>query len=63
MEFKKSSFCGVGACVQIKVGGDEITVRHSKKPEVILRFSKKEWRAFIAGVKNGEFDFQKIGGN
>jgi hypothetical protein len=32
-------------------------VRHSKDPDgPRLRFTASEWKAFIAGVKDGEFD-------
>ena len=37
--------------------GDTIAVRHSKDPQgPILEFNLTEWRAFLKGVRNGEFD-------
>lgn len=58
-EFKASSMCVIGACVEISTDKSEVCVRHSKHPEQVLTFSAEEWRAFIAGVKNGEFDLSE----
>jgi hypothetical protein len=34
-----------------------VGVRHSKDSEgPVLRFTPDEWRAFLGGVRNGEFD-------
>jgi len=53
--FRKSSQCTDGACVEVSVG-DEILVRSSLAPGNVVAFSKAEWRAFVAGVRLGEFD-------
>lgn len=58
MEFKNSSFCGVGACIQVTDKDSTIFIRQSENPKIIISVSKEEWSAFIAGVKNGEFDFK-----
>lgn len=54
----KSSFCGDAGCVEIMVSGDGVAVRDSKDTtrSPILNFTGDEWRAFVSGVKNGEFD-------
>lgn len=37
--------------------GDEIALRDSKLPDSpVLTYTRDEWRAFVAGVKDGEFD-------
>lgn len=53
----KSSRCGDSACVEVTqfVPGS-IMVRQSDQPERMLVFTADEWVAFIAGVKDGEFD-------
>jgi hypothetical protein len=52
-----SSFCTAGACVGIAWNGDEVVVVDTKRPDGAgLRFTSEEWRAFVAGVKAGEFD-------
>lgn len=54
--FKKSSFCGTSTCVEVdKVSiPDTIFVYDAHGNRCTYDF--EEWRAFIAGVKNGEFD-------
>lgn len=55
---KASASSGNGACVETtSIRPDEICVRNSRDPEgPVLRFTKQEWVAFVAGVKAGEFD-------
>ena len=44
-------------CVEVAIGDDFVAVRDSKDPEEsILQFSHDEWKAFLNGVKDGEFD-------
>lgn len=59
LDFKKSSFSPPMApwCVEVKRGERVIAVRDSKNPEgPVLEFTPDEWRAFIQGVENGEFN-------
>lgn len=59
--FKKSSY-SVGSpsgmrCVGVSLSEKNIMVKNVSKPDsAILAFTADEWRAFVAGVKNGEFD-------
>jgi hypothetical protein len=56
----KSSFSiGNGNCLETArtPDGGHLAVRDSKdKSGPVLTFTPGEWRAFVAGVKNGEFD-------
>lgn len=55
--FHTSSFCGTGGCVEVASLADGVALRDSKdrsKPAHV--FTSTEWRDFVAGVKNGEFD-------
>lgn len=56
--WKKSSFSGLGNCVEVAVfDGNTIGVRDSKDASgPALRFTSAEWAAFTAGVRAGEFD-------
>ncbi|NMI01593.1 DUF397 domain-containing protein [Pseudonocardia acidicola] len=58
IEFKVSSYCSIGSCVEVGVlPGGGVAVRDSKNREQgPLVFTSEEWAAFVAGVKNGEFD-------
>ncbi len=59
IEFKISSFCDFGNCVEVgQLPGGAVAVRDTKDGErsTSLVFTPEEWTAFVAGVKNGEFD-------
>lgn len=58
--FHRSTYCGAGGCVEVaaRPAGD-VLVRDAKNAEPdapVLRFTKDEWDAFLAGVLAGEFD-------
>ncbi|WP_446038883.1 DUF397 domain-containing protein [Streptomyces sp. SID1121] len=53
----KSSFSsGNTNCVEIAVADDVILLRESDSPGTIVRTSREKLRAFVLGVKAGEFD-------
>jgi hypothetical protein len=58
-DFRTSSFCGGGGCVEVAPLPDgQVAVRDSKNLSQSAHvYTATEWREFIAGVKNGEFDF------
>ncbi len=59
IEFKISTFCNFGGCVEVGQSPDgSVIVRDSKDAEraVSLAFTNEEWAAFVTGVKAGEFD-------
>lgn len=54
----KSSFsAGLSACVEVRRVGGEIAVRNSRSPSTEQTYTQAEIRAFIDGVKAGEFDY------
>jgi hypothetical protein len=58
-EWRKSSYSGnSGNCVEVAGNLPGIVaVRDSKNPDgPKLIFTPDEWRAFAAGIRNGEFD-------
>lgn len=58
-DFKKSTFShgGKKVCVQVAIKPEGIGVRDSKDfQKTTLQFTQPEWKAFIDGVKAGEFD-------
>jgi hypothetical protein len=59
LSFRRSSFCGVGGCVEVAAQPDgEILVRDGKdlsSVSPVLRFTQIEWDAFLTGVAAGEF--------
>lgn len=59
-DFRKSSFCDGGACVEVALRADgKVFVRDGKKEiKKMLEFTAGEWAAFVKGVKLGEFDVE-----
>lgn len=53
-----SSYCSEqNGCVEVAQVGDTYAVRDRKDPHgAALVFDQAEWKAFINGVKAGEFD-------
>ena len=46
-----------GSGVEVAIVDGEVTVRDAKLPSgPVLRYTPEEWRAFLDGVKRGEFD-------
>ncbi|GHJ24860.1 DUF397 domain-containing protein [Streptomyces albus] len=38
--------------------GGAVAMRNSKEPDVVLRYTAAEWRAFVLGARDGEFDLE-----
>jgi hypothetical protein len=48
---------GESTCVEVAFTGDQVLVRNSEAADgPITAFSRAEWAAFVAAVKNDEFD-------
>ena len=59
--FVTSSFCVGGECVAVAAPADGVVVR-STVSGAELSFTDAEWAAFVAGVRNGEFDVERLRG-
>ena len=54
---EKSSKSVANGCVEVAPLNGLLAVRDSRNPNgPVLLYTGEEWRAFVAGVKNGEFD-------
>jgi hypothetical protein len=55
--YKKSSSSGNGGCVGVDIGPFHVTVVDLKDPTGPFHtYDYREWAAFLAGVRRGEFD-------
>jgi hypothetical protein len=57
--WRKASYSNTqgGNCVEVADLPDGMAVRDSKDPSgPMLQFTLAEWQAFVAGIKDGEFD-------
>ena len=55
----RSSYCtgAASSCVEVAWDEGNVLVRDSKDPTgPVLRFTGEEWRAFLEGVRGGEFN-------
>jgi hypothetical protein len=54
--WRRSSYCGTNACVEVAESAGQYLVRDSKNPDVPpFVFTTEEWTAFVRGVQAGEF--------
>jgi hypothetical protein len=57
LTWHKSTRSGMNGCVEVAFAGGRIAVRDSKdQRSPVLVFTPHEWRAFVGGVRDGEFD-------
>lgn len=57
-QWRRSSRCSGGTCVEVAKVGGQYLIRDGKKPELGAHaFTEAEWLAFVAGVKADEFVF------
>jgi hypothetical protein len=59
LKWRVSSLCGGnGECVAVaKLPDGDVAITDTKERDGrVLRFSAGEWRAFVAGVRAGDFD-------
>jgi hypothetical protein len=54
---RTSSHCNNGGCVEVEgLAEGWVAVRDDARPDEVIRVDPESWRAFVAGVKGGEFD-------
>lgn len=63
--WRKSSYSGNGGeCVEVGQAVDGMILLRDTKDcgdGSVHRYTPEEWRAFLAGVRNGEFDLDQSG--
>lgn len=57
LSWRAARHCESGGCVQIAPSGDMVVIGKSKSPDdPVLAYSRSEWRTFVEGIKQGDFD-------
>ncbi|NJP24890.1 DUF397 domain-containing protein [Microbispora hainanensis] len=60
VEWRVSSRCSGGNCVQFAQVTEGVALRDSKNPDAgALYYSLQEWHAFVAAAKAGAYDLTK----
>jgi hypothetical protein len=60
-EWRKSSRSHDSGCVEVAHQDGAVLVRDSKHPQgPVLRFTPREWEAFVAGVLDDEFSLPDL---
>jgi hypothetical protein len=55
--WRRATLCNSGSCVEVAGTQAGVAVRDSKQSNgPLLHYTADEWRAFVRGVKAGEFD-------
>lgn len=55
LQWRQSSRCDSGACVEIAQSGNDILVRSSLRPGAVLRLTAMEFRTFCIDLVNGQY--------
>ena len=54
--WRRSTRCDTNSCVEVATADEGEFIRNSRESEgSALTFTRAEWDAFVAGVKDGEF--------
>ncbi len=61
-QFVTSSFCQKGECVAVAADTSGVRVRSTTEQSIVVGFTDEEWVAFVCGVKNDEFDLDRLRG-
>jgi|tagenome__1003787_1003787.scaffolds.fasta_scaffold20972748_4 hypothetical protein len=55
LRWQRSRDCADHTCVEVAITDDSVLVRNSTSPDDIARFTAEEWRVFLRGVFQGQF--------
>lgn len=57
LRWRKSTYSAEANCVEVGALDDsDVAIRNSHVGDVVVSFSREDFRAFVLGVKAGEFD-------
>jgi predicted secreted Zn-dependent protease len=57
LTWRSALSCNGGGCVKVAVSGQTVFIGDTKEPSgPVLSYTPAEWRDFVFGIKNGDFD-------
>jgi hypothetical protein len=57
LDWRRSTYCGSEGCIEVAILDDKAYVRSSKDAAgAYMVFDIEEWRNFLAGVRDHQFD-------
>jgi hypothetical protein len=56
-QWHRAKYCSDAACVEVAWAQGEVLIRNNERPGQVVRFTRAEWAAFVAGVQDGDFPF------
>jgi Domain of unknown function (DUF397) len=56
--YKKSKYSVTDCVLVALLPGETVGVRNSRDDKDAHTYTREEWTAFIAGIKNGAFDYR-----
>jgi hypothetical protein len=57
LDWRVALACNGGECIRVAPQGSEVVIGDSKNPNgPVLTYSRPEWRAFVDGIRQGDFD-------
>jgi hypothetical protein len=56
LDWRRSSTCDSDTCAEIAIWDNMAYLRNSRDTDRYLVFDAKEWRSFLAGARDHEFD-------
>ena len=57
LEWRVSRTCETGGCIMVARKGESVIIGNTTDPAGLAgQFTVDEWRHFVAGVKQGDFD-------
>jgi hypothetical protein len=57
LSWRVARHCDAGSCVRVATRGDMVVIGDTKNPDgPILAYDRGEWRTFVEGIRQGDFD-------
>jgi len=55
-QWRRSTFCSSGGCVEVARDGADVVVRNSTDGDKVVAFTPDAWTDFVEALRDGEFD-------